>query len=1526
MTAQPTEAPLEPAAPEELPASFAQERLWFATELVPDVAVYNIVFPVAMPGSHDPDRFDLVLRRLVDRHETLRSALAARDGAVCQLVHDRVTFELAETDHAHLPEAEVREHLDRLLAEDGARPFDLGRAPLWRGRVVHWPGGRWVFGFVVHHAMFDAQSVSNLVAELTELYRAASEDRAPRLPELPIQYADFAAWQRGRLDSGELDGDLDYWRDRLAGLPPEIGLPTDRPRPPRASHRGADLWFTVPAEDHHAVTRFARSAATTDYAVLLAAFVTVLHRLSGQTDVVVGCPVAGREPDEVAPLLGMFVNQLVLRTDCAGEPTFRELVSRTTDTVRSALRHAELPFDRLVEVLAPNRDASRAPLYQVVLNLIPTIAAGQTGNGTAKVDLILDLAGAPDGVLNGRLEYATDLFDEATARALTERFTGLLRAAVAAPDTPLHRLPLLLPGEDSRLRAAAAPTTVHEPAGDTVLDRITPADTLAVADSTGVRLTYRELLGRANALAHRLAAAGAGSERPVGLLLDNTADLAVGVLGVLTSGAPYLPLDPEHPTERLHALLADTGAVTVVAAAPHADRVSGLPVLVPDGTEAATGPGVPVLPDTLAYLIHTSGSTGRPKAVGVTHRNLTAYLDGLADLLGHPERPVWTLTQPLTYDFGLTAFFGALAAAGTLHVVAREHATDAAWLADHLARDGIEYLKLTPSHLTALLDALPDPAALRPARALLLGGEGSRVDLVRDLRARGAVVNHYGPTETTVGVLALPAEREPRPLGQVTPIGWPLTHASAHVLDAHGQPVPDGVIGELCVGGDTVARGYLGRPGLTADRFVPDPFGRPGARLYRTGDRVRRLADGSIEFLGRADDQVKIRGFRVEPGEVRAVLAAHPDVADCAVVASAVTATTTVATAATAAATAAVTATATAVTGAAAATVTGAAIGAGSVELTAYLVPAAGRRLDPATVREHAAATLPEHMLPAGIVVLDALPLTPHGKLDRARLPEPAPPQPEPDHDAPVGELEEVVAGLFRTLLRRDTVGRTDDFMAIGGHSLLAIQLMTRIRKTFGVALPLPVVFEQPTVAALAAAVAGRLRTGDLPPIEPAPDPAPASYGEQRLWFLDQLNPGVPLHNVQFLRRLTGPLDPDVLERALHTIIRRHEVLRTRFAVTPDGLVRAVDDDPDLPLEFVDLTGRDDAERERLFDERAARPFQLTTELPLRMLLVRLAPESHQLLLTVHHAVFDGPSVEVLSAELAELYPALRDGRTPSLPELPVRYADFAAWQRSSVTQLADTQLPYWRDRLTGLPDRLALPTDRPRPPRLDATGAHLRFAVPPEVADGLRALGGAEGATLFMVTVACYAELLRRRTGQADLAIGVPMITRPRPELEPLIGFFVNTLVLRVDTDGGPTVRELVRRVRQRTIEAYTNADVPFEALVEELGVARDPSVTPLVQTMFMLADDRRALPVDLGGVRMDFEPLGQPAAKFDLFLYLWRRPDGLTGVAEYRPELFDESTVRGMTDEYTALLAAAVADPDAPLAQLGKGPADDD
>ncbi len=1481
------------------PASFAQQRLWFFTQLVPDVAVYNIGFLQPLTGPCDAAGVERMLAVLVDRHETLRTSLAMNDGRLDQLVHRELPVHLEVTDLEHLDPADRERDTEELLAKDSAEPFDLRRAPLWRARLIRHDDELSMLAFVVHHAVFDAQSARNLVSELRELHRHG--ERA-ELPELSIQYADFAAWQRDQLDTGALTEQLDHWRRRLADLPAEVGLPTDRPRPTRPSHRGADVSIEMPVATNEAVRALARASGTTPYAVLLAAFVALLHRLSGRTDVVVGSPVAGRPLPELAPLLGMFVNSLVLRTDCAGDPTFRELVERATDTVSEALENSEVPFDRLVEELAPDRDPSRSPLYQVVLNLMPATGDSQTGNGTAKVDLILDLFDTPQDALGGRLEYATDLFDEATARAMLDRYELLLGAALADPDTPLSRLPLLLDGEPDRLVAARAPLR-PEPVVERFRRQVLARpDALAVRDSAGTELTYRELADAADELARRLAEVGAGPERPVALLLNTDASLVVSVLGALFAGAPYVPLDAEHPADRIAHLLADTRAVAIITS-PSQVPPSALPVLHPPPTSRVSG--VPTArvrgfdtrtatpDDALAYVVYTSGSTGRPKGVGITRGNLAAYVDGVLGLLDPPAGATWAMPQPLTFDFAVTTFYGALLTGGTLCPVAKDLATDAAWLADHRA----DYLKITPSHLAALLaDTGASVDAVLPNRALILGGEASPWERVRELRAAGgrAVINHYGPTETTVGVLALPADDDAEPIGRHTPIGRPMAHAEAHVLDELGRLVPDGIVGELCVGGDTVGRGYLGRPGPTADRFVPDPFsGRPGARLYRTGDRVRRLAGGAVEFLGRADDQVKIRGHRVEPGEVRHVLAAHPAVAGCAVVAHT--------------------------------------DDDGDTRLVGYLVPR-GTGLDLAAVRDHAAAALPEFMVPSALVVLDELPLTPHGKLDRARLPEPAQPAgtaDEPTVEQPSGAVEEVVAGLFGALLHRDGIGRRDNFFALGGHSLLGIRLMTRMRKAFGVALPLRDMFEDPTVAGLAARVAARLRGGsqadgqdDLPAIEVAPRgrPLPASYGQQRLWFLDRFDQDTPLYNTHFSLRLTGQLDVAALRGALLEIVRRHEVLRTRFATSVDGLVQLVHPDPELPFDTAELpAGATDRDRWRLLTEHAARRFDLATDAPLRALLVRVGTDAHELLLTMHHTVFDGSSVAVLVGELAELYPALRDGREPRLPELPVQYGDFAAWQRAVVAgELADGQLAYWRRKLAGLPPRLELPTDRPRPARVGADGQHRLFTVPDDVAARLRTLGAEEDATLFMTLLAGYAVLLRRYTGQPDLAVGVPLITRQRPELEQLIGFFVNTLVLRVESVGDPSFRELVRIARASTVEAYANSDVPFEALVEELAPGRDQGVTPLVQTMFMLADDQRALSLDLGGLAVDFEPFALGYAKFDVSVFLWRRADGLTGAIEYRPDLFDDDTMSRFVDHFVALLTAAAATPDAPLSLL--------
>ncbi|GAB3890718.1 hypothetical protein GCM10029964_062700 [Kibdelosporangium lantanae] len=1248
--------------------------------------------------------------------------------------------------------------------------------------------------------------------------------------------------------------------------------------------------FTVPTPLAQQVRDFARSHRTTPYVVLLAGFAVLLHRLTGEPDLLVGTPVGGRDRPELAASIGMFVNTLVLRADCAGEPGLGDLVDRLRGTVMDALDNQDVAYDHVVKMLAPDRDATGSPLHRVVFNLLPGVSVDDLGNGTAKVDLLVGLAEQPDAYA-GRLEYRGDLFDKPAATALTERLLRLLAAGLADPGRPIDRLPLLDEAEQRQVLAAAAPAPTSENGIRGVIDlfaaRVAATPELtAVVDATGDQLTYRALDERSNRLARHLASvAVVGPDVRVALLLAGGVDLAVAVLAVLKAGAAYVPLDPGHPPQRLRYLLADADVAAVITASTESvDHEAVWIDLRADAERVAAHAsdplGVRPHPDSLAYVTYTSGSTGQPKGVGVTHRNLAAYVDEIVPLLDTRPGRSFSQLQPLTFDFGATMFYGALLTSGTLHLVAgSELATDPLGLAEHLRRDRIDYLKITPSHLRALLGGRPDPAALLPRRMLVLGGEASDWQWVCALRRSGcAVLNHYGPTETTVGAVVLGADAQPADAGVTTPLGRPLAHVRAYVLDGNGQPVPDGVAGELFIGGATVSRGYLGRPALTADRFRPDPYsGRPGARLYRTGDRVRRLPGGDLEFLGRFDDQVKIRGYRVELDEVRNVLLAAPEVADCAVAARP--------------------------------------HAGGEPRLVAYVVLVPDGRVD--RLREHTAAFLPGYMIPAEFVTLTELPRSAHGKIDRAKLPDPD--SASVAAEEPVGTDEELVAGIFERLLNRDRVGRRDNFFALGGHSLLAIQLVSRLRAAFGVAMPVRAVFEEPTVTGIAVRVAEQRRRNatPLPPVTPVPRDAPllASYGQRRLWFLDQLDVTAPVYNTHLFLRIDGDLDQDVLRRALTAIVARHELLRTRFADHDGELWQIVHEEPDLPFTAVDLTGSD---ADHLLREHGERRFDLVVEPPLRVLLLREAADRHLLLITIHHVANDAWSARLFTKELAEWYAASRAGRPAAISALPVQYADFAAWQRRIVTnELRDTQLRYWRDRLAGLPDRLAMPTDRPHPARRGSAGAHVGFHVPTATVERLRALGVDENASLFMVLLAGFLTVLGRYTDQTDLAVGTPVSTRSRPEVEDLLGFFLNTLVLRTDCAGDPSFRELVRRTRAVTLDALTNQDVPFEVLVEELRPRRDLGGTPLVQVLFSVEEtDRTSVRSD--GIELTWRPFGTPTAKFDLSLYLWRQPDGLSGGVEYRTDLFDAATIHRLAGHYTAALTAAATDPETPVSRL--------
>ncbi|MFF3436968.1 amino acid adenylation domain-containing protein [Streptosporangium sp. NPDC002721] len=1057
------------------PASFAQERIWFLHELLPDLAVYNTAVrsEAADLRPVDPDLLERALAVLAGRHESMRTAFELRDERVVQTIADRVPVSVARTDLSGLPPEEAARELERVAAEEARAPFRLNSAPLWRVRLVTLGGGECRLLLVLHHTVFDAWSAGVLWRELTEVYLALREGREPVLPELAIQYADYAVWQRDRLGGGELDGDLAYWRERLRGSVP-LELPSDRPRPAEMSYLGSTLDFAVPEELTERVGALARARGTTSFTVLLTAFSVLLARWSGRTDVVVGSPVAGRELPELDALIGMFVNTLPMRTDLGGDPAFGEALDRVRTTVLEAFDHQNVPFAKLVEVVDPPRDPGRTPLFQVGFNQVAVDGRGRYGNGTSKADLTMELHN-PEGRMEGWVEYSTDLFDEDTIRRLVSAFLTLLGAAVDDPDSPISRLPLMDGPERARLLAswhgpeAAYPERcLHELIAERA-ERTPDADAVVSAEGT---LTYGQLEERAGALARRLRERGVGAETPVAVCLPRSAELIVALLAVLKTGGCYVPLDPDYPADRLGFMLADSGSPLLLTRSTMVERLPSnhppailLDALPMNGASEFV-PG-PVSPDSPAYVIYTSGSTGVPKGVVVPHRGVVNLVTGL----GFTERERMLLLTSLSFDIAALEIFGPLTAGGAV-VLAPPHGNGG--LGELVARAGVTTVQAPPSVLEEILERLP--AGLP---RVFSGGEPLPVSLAgRIQRVAGELWNLYGPTETTIWSLA---HRVPEGAESMS-IGMPVAGTTAYVLDEAMEPVPVGVSGELFLGGDGVARGYRGRPGLTAERFVPDPFGR-GGRLYRTGDLVRRLPDGTLEFLGRADDQVKVRGVRIELGEVEAALAAHPGVrrAVAAVRDDAPGGRALVAYVDTGA-DAGAGSTAGAGAGASPDADAGAGVGltagaSADADAGAGVGLTAGAGVGAGELRAFLASRLPATMVPSLFVPVRDFPRLPNGKLDRASLPSPVAEGAPAAPAGPVTASEELVHEIWCEVLGRNGIGIDDDFFDVGGHSLLGTKVVARICSAVGIDLPLNALFTTRSVRGLALVVEECLAT-----------------------------------------------------------------------------------------------------------------------------------------------------------------------------------------------------------------------------------------------------------------------------------------------------------------------------------------------------------------------------------------------------------------------------------------------------------------
>lgn len=1484
-----------------LPLSFAQERLWFLDRLGTGGVPYKIPVAFRVSGRLDHGAFQESLRHLCRRHEVLRGACRERGGRAEIHLVDEVEVPLPVEDR---PEASPGE-LAAVLAEETRRPFDLAEVPILRARLLRLAPDEHVILLVTHHFVADGWSMRILVQELLAVYQALVRGQELSLPPLAVQYADFAAWQRRAVEGDALAADRAYWRRQLAPPPPPLALPFARPRPEARSGRGGVCPIQLGAEVWDGVRALARERRCTPFMTLTAAFAALLTRYDGGREVAIATAVSGRPRLELEPLLGCFVNNLVLRCDLSGDPSFVEALGRVREITVEAFAHQELPFEKLVEELNPQRDLGRTPLFQamVVLENAPLGELDLAGLrltpipvdlGTSRFDLTLSLADG-ESQLAGSLEYDADLFVEADVRRLGAHLSTLLEGAVADPHRRLSRLPLLLAEERRRVvdlwNATAmdyeAPGTLHALV-EAQVDRSPQAEAVAFEGRT---LSYRELERRANQLAHRLLRLGIGPETVVGVAMERSLELVVALLAVLKAGAAYLPLDPDYPEERLATMLEDSGASLVLTQAWLAKAppsAAGARVLATGGgweevaAEPAAPPAVSVEPLGCAYVIYTSGSTGRPKGVMVPHTAIVNRLLWMQETFGIGPGDRVAQKTPFSFDVSVWELFWPLTAGARLEMAPPGIHRDAAALGDWIEATQTTVIHFVPSMLRIFLDH-GDVKRCDSLRLVVTSGEALTADLVERFRRRVAVELHnlYGPTEAAVDVTHWPCDE--RPEADPVPIGRAIANIRILILDEALEPTPVGVPGELCIGGVGLARGYLGRPGLTAQAFAPDPAsGELGARLYRTGDLARWRDDGTVEFLGRHDTQVKVRGFRVELGEIEAVLGEHPEVSQAVVTAPEI---------------------------------------AGDRRLAAYVVPPPGCRPTATALRRHLATKLPSHMVPGPVVLLDELPLTPSGKVDRRALPDPLAATEEEAVGVrmqPRTTTEQVLAGLWAELLGVDAVAADGDFFALGGHSLLATRLVARIREAFGVELPLRAVFEAPRLADLAREIDRREAGEELPPLERLAhrDELPLSAIQERLWFLDRFEPGSAALNMPLALRLRGSLDPAAVEAALQRVLARHEALRVTFGERDGRPVQRCHESSRIPLPMIDLAALPAAEAEaaraRHLEEMASAPFDLATGPLVRGRLLRLADEEHLLLLTVHHIVADGWSLGLVVEDLVDCYRAHLAGREPELPPLAFQHADFAAWQRRRLDRGdLEGSLRYWRTTLDGAPEQLELPTDRRRPALQTFRGRRVGRSIPRGPRDALRRLARDQGATPFMALLAAFAVVLHRWSGQAGVVVGAPVAGRPHRELDRVVGPFLNTVALRLDLSEEPSFRQLLGRTWEVVLGALQQAELPFERVLDAVQPPREPSRTPLFQVFFNMLNFPTPR-LELPGLELEVEAPPPPPSKFDLTVYIADEDDATRLEIVYNADLFDDERMEEMVEQLGLVVEQAGADPE--------------
>lgn len=1498
-----TQAPIKPAdRSKPLPLSFAQQRMWLLDQLEPGGYSYNMPAALRLTGQLDKNLLQKALTELVRRHESLRTLFQEHEGQPIQFIQSPYEMLLAEESLQHAPADQRNVLLNNLIQAEACTPFNLATGPLMRARLITLSATEHVFLTTLHHIISDGWSMGRLVQEVSGLYMAYAANAASPFPEPALQYADYAVWQRDWLQAEVLEKQLRYWRENLADTP-LLQFPLDYVRPPQQSYRGAAIAFSIDTATTQKLNMLARAQGATLFMTVLAGFYALLYRYSGQTDLCIGTPHANRGRPELESILGCFVNTLALRVQWKGNITFIDLLKQVQQSTLGAYAHQDVPFERLVNELNVERDMSYSPIFQVmfILQNLPPAEAALTPNlkiegiaaerVSSKFDFTLALSETENGLL-GELEYCVELFKPETIQQLVAHYQQILKSIAATPEQPVATLALLSEAERNwQLNWNPVARALDENANIVrqfeQQAALTPNAVALIFNQH--QLTYAELNAKANQLAHYLREKSVQANDRVAICLPRGVDMIIAVWGVLKAGAAYVPLDANYPADRLNYILQDASAKLLISntailgvlSQPSSEYLDLANVSLND--YAGDNLQNSIQADDLIYLIYTSGSTGQPKGAMVQHRgeiNLQNWYTREAALDSSSR---CLLISAFGFDLTQKNIFTVLLKGGVL-VIPDMDRYDALTVADLIQKHSITLLNCAPSAFYPLLE--DDLQKLSSLRSVFLGGEPIRAEAIhpwlKSAACNATLFNSYGPTECT-DVVAYHSINTDEAL---IPLGRSVDNMQLYLLSDENELVPRGAVAEICVAGVGVGLGYLNKSDLTDAAFKSNPFNSDqknhSQKLYRTGDLGKFTHDGQLIYVGRKDFQVKVRGIRIELGEIEAALRKLQGVTDSLVVKF-------------------------------------------QESLLGYVVVSEEMQLhfDNTSARDQLKSALPDFMIPSHVMMLAHWPLSPNGKIDRKALPIPDENSfRRVDYVAPRTDIEQEVCAVWEIVLKRSPIGAKDNFFDLGGHSLLATQILSKVRALFKVALPLKELFRAPTIEGLALLVERQLISSinALPPVGQRPDDVmiPLSLEQQRLWFLQQLEPDNVSYNMPAAVRIEGELDIELLERALKEIVRRHTVLRTRLVGEDDSVHQVIDEPMQWQLMRQSMPNANDYAVRAAVHNEVNRPFHLANDSLFRVTLIQRNAQDHIALLNMHHAVADGWSVTLLLNELITLYAAYAQGVPSPLPELSIQYADYAYWQSAHLKgEALENKLGYWKQQLADAPV-LELPTDKPRPHLQSFNGDRIEFNLSVDTTRAIYALSRRLDATPFMTMLALFNVMLSRYSAQYDLCVGIPVANRPQVELEPLIGFFVNTLVIRTKLNENPSFVAAVAQIKENTLMAYANQEVPFERIVEAVGVARNLSRSPLFQVMFNFVNTPKASVVSAANLNLSAMAEEWNSVKFDLNLDITEDNGQMLGTLSYCSDLFERASAERMVKHYVNLLQSVLVQPNQPVTQI--------